>query len=508
MDALTSSVYESHAAEKAALYGVRPSAAVELIQRFLPGAAVGPEKPKTRILDIGAGSGRDIAALIEGGYDSYGIEPAAAMRAQAAARFSLGPERLAEGCLPELDLAKAPFLKEGGFAAILLSAVVQHIQENELFDSLFSLHRLVAEGGTIIIVHPCSYAGLSPGPDGLPRDPDGRLFCLRPGSAYDFHLSRLGYRLIDSAKHSDGFSRPGISWESLVFRKEAGGQELRPLEKIESIIRNDVKTTSYKFALLRALAEIAMTSYRNAVWLPDDRVGIDIKLIVEKWLEYYWPLVADARGILQGPKQENRQDIIFRNQLKTLIDEWGGAMGRSPFFSALRSGSMSGEKLKTAALVFEKIRSAIINGPVVYSGKSNARLGGPLFSMKGSLLCMGSKLWKEFCLLGPWIRDSLILNWAGYTAELPKQSPGIEKGGMINLLDQELFPERSTVLASDMYRPYLSQGLGCVWTGMKIKSLEIDHALPYALWHNNDLWNLLPSDESVNGKKLAKLPTR
>lgn len=34
----------------------------------------------------------------------------------------------------------------------------------------------------------------------------------------------------------------------------------------------------------------------------------------------------------------------------------------------------------------------------------------------------------------------------------------------------------------------------------------IDHAIPFAFWGNNDLWNLLPADAAVNGQKSDKLP--
>ena len=32
--------------------------------------------------------------------------------------------------------------------------------------------------------------------------------------------------------------------------------------------------------------------------------------------------------------------------------------------------------------------------------------------------------------------------------------------------------------------------------------------IPFSLWHCNDLWNLLPCDARVNGKKSDKLPER
>ena len=42
-----------------------------------------------------------------------------------------------------------------------------------------------------------------------------------------------------------------------------------PLNIIDSVLREDSKVTTYKFALLPALAEIASYSYNSAKWFPD-----------------------------------------------------------------------------------------------------------------------------------------------------------------------------------------------------------------------------------------------
>jgi hypothetical protein len=47
-----------------------------------------------------------------------------------------------------------------------------------------------------------------------------------------------------------------------------------------------------------------------------------------------------------------------------------------------------------------------------------------------------------------------------------------------------------------------------VWTGVSLKNnFEVDHVIPFDLWHNNDAWNLLPASRSANSKKSNKLPS-
>ena len=38
-------------------------------------------------------------------------------------------------------------------------------------------------------------------------------------------------------------------------------------------------------------------------------------------------------------------------------------------------------------------------------------------------------------------------------------------------------------------------------------TFDADHVLPFSLWRNNDLWNLLPAAPRVNREKADRLPT-
>ena len=46
----------------------------------------------------------------------------------------------------------------------------------------------------------------------------------------------------------------------------------------------------------------------------------------------------------------------------------------------------------------------------------------------------------------------------------------------------------------------------CIWTGKRISSYAIDHVIPFSVWKNNDLWNLLPSAARINARKRDKIP--
>ena len=76
---------------------------------------------------------------------------------------------------------------------------------------------------------------------------------------------------------------------------------------------------------------------------------------------------------------------------------------------------------------------------------------------------------------------------------------------MVNLLlDKE--DERSTLDARKVFSSL--DRLECVWTGVSLKdNFDVDHVIPFDLWHNNDVWNLLPASKTANSKKSNKLPS-
>lgn len=84
---------------------------------------------------------------------------------------------------------------------------------------------------------------------------------------------------------------------------------------------------------------------------------------------------------------------------------------------------------------------------------------------------------------------------------------GIAVSEAIDLLMARTDPARDTTLSSRIFGN--RDSLECVWTGKKIKNdFHVDHVIPYSLWHNNDLWNLLPASPKANSSKSDRLPTR
>ena len=95
-----------------------------------------------RVLDVGCGTGRDLAILLEAGFDAYGADPSPEMIAQAERQIEIrgySPNRrLIEAGLPGLE----PFDSEE-FDAVFCNAVLMHIPEESIFDAVYGLRRIL-----------------------------------------------------------------------------------------------------------------------------------------------------------------------------------------------------------------------------------------------------------------------------------------------------------------------------------------------------------------------------
>ena len=159
---------------------------------------------------------------------------------------------------------------------------------------------------------------------------DGRPYRLRPPGEYRFVLERLGLR--QSAAWDEEHAATGSSWQVQVYVAPAGGQ-LQPIETVESILWDDRKVNTYTFALVRALAELAVTRSARGRWSSDGRVRIPVADIAERWISFYWSLVEPRaeQTILLGQRVSGRQDMAFRAALAELAGRWeelGGYAGQ------------------------------------------------------------------------------------------------------------------------------------------------------------------------------------
>jgi len=266
-DPQTIRYYDQNAAEVARRYEAMGSGLDALLPFLFRGCRT--------VLEIGSGSGRDAARLLALGLDVHAVEPSA------------GLLEASQGIHPELRGRVFPGLLPGSlppqlrpkYDAILLSAVLMHIPDGELFDSVFQLRERLEERGRVVLSMPTERPDV---PGGSDRDERGRLMIVRPVAQVRLLFERLGFDLENEWTSEDSGGRK-ILWKTLLFRL-SGSSRGRAIDQVESIINADRKTATYKLALIRALSNLATTSWAQGKWEDGDTVSVPLSEVSDRWL--------------------------------------------------------------------------------------------------------------------------------------------------------------------------------------------------------------------------------
>jgi len=491
VDPQTSAFYDRNAARLASIYSrSSPEFESRLLETF---------SKCRKILDVGCGTGRDLAFLLRKGKDAYGVD--ASKEILAAAQSTLEATgfpvrgRLFDSELPDLKL-----FGDGEFDGVLCSAVLMHLAEDKLFDAVYALRRVLRPGGTLLVSVPAARNDVGPM---TCRDPHGRLFSDLPPAKLQLLFERVGFAVQKSEIVADALGRDGIRWCVMEFVRLDESAE-RPLHLVESILNRDKKDATYKLALFRALAEIAQTQNHLAAFTPEGKVKIPLDAIADKWILYYWPIFESPAFIGQrtGEVRGNGKGVAIRAPLERLISNFRATGGLTGFYTDWKSGKISPEAAKLLRTARAKFQNTIWNMPVRHAGGGDFEVFQ--YDRLDKTICMDANLWRELCLTGSWIQDATVLRWAELTEQLTKGA--VKASRVIDCLLAIPDPARNV---SDARRYFQSlPDRVCVWSDRSLKTdFAVDHAMPFSLWRNNDLWNLFPAAPGINANKSDKLPT-
>lgn len=311
------------------------------------------------------------------------------------------------------------------------------------------------------------------------------------------------------------------------------GHQLSGFREINTIIERDSKDTTYKFALLRGVIEISQEHSGLARETGPD-VEFPLGLLVEKWILYYYPLIEPDVVIPQQRSGECRAGghrIAFRNDLKKVTDYYRPLGGLSAFYRDYVSGTFPPGVEADVLALMKRVRATITGMPMRYLGRSLSAEeysvfryanGGPLRSgrrvdqkfliAQAGTFTFRRELFDVFQYLGSFIagEDSLLYKWAEFSAKADKTGT-ISREIVLERLKTRPETERAVQDARSVYFTRLASSgpLECAWSGRPIRvaeALNVDHAIPFSLWRNNELWNLLPATDRVNASKRAMIP--
>ncbi|MCP3730366.1 class I SAM-dependent methyltransferase [Sphingomonas sp. MG17] len=243
-------------------------------------------------LDVGAGSGRDARWLKHRGLDVVAVEPAGGLRDHGAA---LGLDiRWVDDRLPALDQVHRLALS---YDLITLSAVWQHVAPADRGRAFRKLVTLLRPGGLLVMT-------LRSGPAPADR-------AMYPTSSGEVEgLARAyGLEVLKVVASDDLRGRHEVSWTTIVLRMPDDGTGALPL--VRGIVLGDDKSSTYKLALLRAVARIAEQTPAAAMPAAgqEDAVEVPLGLVALMWIRMYLPLV--RQGLPQAPRNSGPDGLGF-----------------------------------------------------------------------------------------------------------------------------------------------------------------------------------------------------
>lgn len=294
---------------------------------------------------------------------------------------------------------------------------------------------------------------------------------------------------------------------------------------ISNILERDSKSTTYKFALLRGVIDIIQDN-SPFIELHDGRAHFPLGLLVEKWLLYYFPILESTLLIPQINGAGNR--LQFQTRLEHVINRYALRGGFSAFYNDLQGKGLPPEMQSDFDKLIHEIRDTIVKMPMKHIGYSMTQQHYSIFRFEKSkrarkhasidrkylIINMGTfsipiDYYEAFKLLGSFIsgKDSILVKWAQFSVSASGRQLSINQ-----VMDEVLkspITEREISASKSLYADILKRegSVYCVWTGNKIHNFAIDHMIPFSVWRNNDLWNLLPAAPNVNLKKRDKIPT-
>jgi len=164
----------------------------------------------SRVLDVGCGSGRDLAYLHSLGRDTYGLDatPELVELAQ-----DLHPELKGRLVCESIPGTAVPF--GGAFDGVLCSAVLMHIAEEHQPAAVEFIKRCLKPRGRLLYSVPSKRLDAAAAGH---RDSNGRLFIPDSAERYQTLLENQGYKLLNQWGNADSLGRDEVEWASVLMQ--------------------------------------------------------------------------------------------------------------------------------------------------------------------------------------------------------------------------------------------------------------------------------------------------
>ena len=485
--------------------------------KFLPKLL---NKPNFSVLDVGAGTGRDIAHLYSqaasslGGEDRLGhfvaVEPSQKLRQVGEQYTKQQRIKWLDDSLPTLQKTHS---LEVRFDLIVLSAVWMHIPVSLRARALRKLTNLLKPGGIIVL---SLKQGMS-----VREQQERSMFdvSVEEVESLALELGLVCELMSDASK--DALQREGVHWDTVVLKLPDDGTGAFPL--IRHVALNDGKSATHKLGLLRVLLRIADghagAVLRREKTVSGERVILPLGLVALYWIHQYKDLI-DKHRLYQNPTNSPNMGFMKENgwhQLSVFQSSdfrVGNLFVGEDAVALHRTISQCAQNIRDMPCKYITLPNS--DEQVFEASTKTVRAKQSLFLDVQTLTQWGEfslpeSTWLAMTRYACWIEPVLVSEWVktmeGYKGNqdylISHKQPLMQAA-----LNWEA-PKRSTQHVRARFEQLRSaHSMQCVWSAKPIKQkYDIDHGMPFSRWPNNDLWNLLPSNVKVNNEKRDRLPS-
>lgn len=293
--------------------------------------------------------------------------------------------------------------------------------------------------------------------------------------------------------------------DSIIFDLIEVAHDLKTISHITDLIIQEMYNKTYKFALIRAIIELS-SEYSHFIVKDEKHVNIPMGLVVSKWIEYYYDLYRIEKitvSKFQTVKDHNIEIVLLKDMM--------------------RKGSMAATLQNHLTELVKSLREIIWKGPIKHFGgeysnyfKYSHRLRNNYIfeSLLDLIDAFGViQVEKSFyncfekyghLILG---QKTVMLGWANFMFSRYETVNSLSQA--FELISKKEIDERNTNAARSIIRNSLNgtDYYVCTWSNQPLNhGYEIDHIIPYSLYYNNDLWNLVPCRPKINRGKSDAIP--
>ncbi|WP_298772448.1 class I SAM-dependent methyltransferase [uncultured Shewanella sp.] len=500
-----------------------------------------------RILDIGAGAGRDakffaekfaercapefvegveekgakegVEKCMENECQVFAVEPAGVLAKMGQAHTHDLNVKWIEDSLPALEQVSRYGVS---FDLILLSAVWMHVPPSSRGRAIRKLANLLKPGGKLVIT-----LRFGQGEADLRQQTQRKMHQVCIDELQNL-AQAVGLVVVDKIlNQADSLGRSEVQWQTLVLKLPDDGVGGLPI--LRHIIVNDNKSSTYKLALLRVLLRIADGHPGAVLRHEEDKVILPLGLVSLYWCRQFKPLLD---GKYEGKHDGANEGMTIRqnsdpNKGLGFVKANGWQQLTSRMADDYQVGHVFlGDEAKALYRTLSVAAQTIRDMPCKYIRVPNSTeqlfhvnyqkviAKQSLFLDQMSLSAWGEfvvpePIWLSLSRLACWVEPVLINEWVN----VMQGYRGNETFNRLTLLDALNWGEVKRTTAEVRSRvdalKQKQHSLECVWSEVALSDeYEIDHCMPFARWPNNDLWNLLPASCKANNQKRDKLPSR